>query len=302
MKRLFFLMVSIILVLILMGCSSELRFSYELNKKINIMRGSENAELTSEQFLKEVSDAGVIFVGEIHSDSLTHVFEYELLKNIYTKHNKLAVALEMFERDVQPVLNMYLTGEISEEKFLEKSRPWNNYTSAYKPLIDFARENQLPVLAMNVPRRFANKVAMMGESTLTTIPDSGEKWIADELKCLDDAYKEKFMNQMGGKDKPAPMAKFNPENLYKAQCLKDDTMAESINDFLKEHPGYKVIAFQGSFHVESGLGLAKKLEMLKPEVKQRIAVCIPVKDFNSINFERHHNKGDYLVFISDKKI
>jgi len=299
MKRLLFLIVSIMLILILMACSSELRFSYELNKKINIMRGSEDAELTSEQFLKEISDVDIIFVGEIHSDSVTHVFEYELLKNIYTKYNKLAVALEMFERDVQTVLNKYLAEEISETEFLEQSRPWNNYQTAYKPIVDFARANQLPVLAMNVPRRYANKVAMMGERALNTIPDSEKKWIAEELKCLEGAYKEKFMKQMGGEQKPGPMARFSPENLYKAQCLKDDTMAESISDFLKEHPGYKVIAFQGKFHVENGLGLAKKLNILKPELKQKIAVCIPAKDLNSVNFDNHRDKGDYLVFISD---
>ncbi|MFO7891412.1 MAG: ChaN family lipoprotein [bacterium] len=300
MKRSLFLVITVT-VIIFIACSSELRFSYELNKMVTIMRGKQDTELTSEQFLKEISDSKVIFVGEIHSDSLTHVFEYELLKNIYAKHNKIAVALEMFERDVQVDLNKYLDGEISEEEFMEKSRPWDNYTSAYKPLVDFAKENQLPVLAMNVPRRYANKVAMQGEKVLDKIPDSETEWIARKLEYPDGSYKKRFTAQMGGEKRPGPMGKFNSENLYKAQCLKDDTMAESISDFLKKNPGYKVIAFQGSFHVAYGLGLAKKLHMSKPDIDQKVAICIPVDDLSSFNFDKHRDRGDYLVFIYKTK-
>lgn len=300
MKRFIFLII-IVSFIVFAGCSSELRFSYELNKMITIVRGKQETELTSEQFLNEVSNSDVILVGEVHSDSLTHVFEYELLKNMYTQSKKIAIALEMFERDIQEILDQYLTGEITEEEFMKQSRPWRNYTSAYKPLIEFARENQLPVLAMNVPRHYANQVALEGEAALSEIPESEKVWIAEKLKSPDNSYKKRFFEQMGGTRRPGPMGKFNVENLYKAQCLKDDTMAESIRNFFDKNPGYKVITFQGSFHVAYGLGLAKKLQILQPDLDQKIAICIPVNDLSSIEFDKHRNKGDYLVFVSQNK-
>jgi len=262
------------------------------------MRGSEETELTSEQFIKEVSNSDMILVGEVHSDSVTHIVEYELLKAIYTKHNNCAVAFEMFERDVQKILDKYLYSKITEKDFLEKSRPWTNYQSAYKPLIEFAKKNKLPALAMNVPRRYANNVARWGKGILHTIPDSEKVWIARELKCLDDSYKERFMKEMGSQKRPVPMARFDFENLYRAQCLKDDTMAESISDFLEKNQEYKVIAFLGSFHVAYGLGLAKKLHIIKPEINLKVVSCITVDDLSSLNFSTHRDKGDYLIFIA----
>ena len=300
MKRSLFLLITIV-VTVWLGCSSELRFSYELNKMITIMRGREKAELTSEQFLKEVSNVDVIFVGEIHSDSATHIFEYELLQILHTKHKKYAVALEMFERDDQEILNKYLAGRITEKEFLKNVKFWSNYKSSYRLLVEFAKTHKLPVLAMNVPRSYANQVALGGEQVLYAIPDSEKVWMARELKCFDDAYKENFMEQMSEKNRPLPMLKFDMQNLYKAQCLKDDTMAETISDFLEKNPGCQVIAFQGVFHVANGLGLAQKLHLLKPEINQKIAVCIPVDNLSALQYDTYQNKGDYLVFISDHK-
>src|SRR5690349_22509367 len=46
---------------------------------------------------------------------------------------------EMFERDVQPALDAYLAGRLSEKDFRAQSRPWGNYDTAYRPLIERAK-------------------------------------------------------------------------------------------------------------------------------------------------------------------
>ena len=54
----------------------------------------------------------------------------------------VALSLEMFERDVQTVLDEYLAGLISERHFLLSSRPWKNYETDYRPLVEYARAQQ----------------------------------------------------------------------------------------------------------------------------------------------------------------
>jgi len=267
-----------------------------LENRILVTRGSENVRLTVDDLVDRLVEGDVIFVGEVHDDSLTHIVEHELLKRVSRHHRDLGVALEMFERDVQEVLDGYLSGRLTENDFLAVSRPWRNYRTAYRPLVEFARENRLPVLAMNIPRRYANRVAVMGERGLAALADSEKVWIARELKPLDDEYRRWFMEQIR-EARPGPMKRFDPENLYKAQCIKDDTMAESIKMFRDTHPGVKVISYQGDFHSAFGLGVVKKLRLLDPSVKTVVVSIVPVEDIGNVDFQEHGGQGDFLIFV-----
>src|SRR4030042_554072 len=80
----------------------------------------------------------------------------------------------------------------SEEVLLAGSRPWGNYKKAYRPIVEFAREKGLPVIAMNVPRKYAARLAMKGPAALEALPDSEKVFVARELKVLDDEYRERF--------------------------------------------------------------------------------------------------------------
>ena len=167
------------------SCGRKSSLPSVLEHRVSIAEGSEGIPLTWDDLMDELVRADVVFVGEVHDDSLTHIVELELLKRIFYRHRRLAVALEMFERDVQEVLDDYLDGRMTEADFLAVSRPWGNYETAYRPLVAFARENRLSVLAMNVPRRYANRVAMLGEKGLATLADSERVWVAGTLKALD---------------------------------------------------------------------------------------------------------------------
>ncbi|MBN2414923.1 ChaN family lipoprotein [bacterium] len=254
-------------------------------------------EMTLPELISRIRKADAVFIGEIHDDSLTHVLEYRLLQSLHHYNPETAVAMEMFERDVQPWLSGYLSGEVEEAAFLENSRPWGNYAAAYKPIIEYAKANGLPVLAGFVPRRYAAMVARDGEEALAALPDSEKVWIASELKPLDDAYKERFMKQMGLGDKPAMMARVNPENLYKAQSIKDDTMAETVANFMREHPGKKMVIYQGDFHSAFGLGSVKKLRLLMPGITTAVISIVPLDDFASVHPPDYKGQGDYMIFV-----
>ncbi len=297
MKNLFVIFLAGLIALIGFGCGPKppMGFVESSNEIITDSSGLEN--LTMPELISELSKSDVIFVGEIHDDSLTHVYEYELLKHIHKGDSDLAVAMEMFERDVQSYLSSYLKGEIPESEFLKNSRPWGNYAKAYKPIIEFSKKNNMPVLAGFVPRRFAAMVARMGEDALNKVSDSERPWIARELKAPDDEYKKRFFKQMGGMGKPKMMGKMNLDNIYKAQCIKDDTMAETIADFLKKRPNTKVITYQGDFHSAFGLGSAKKLNLLMPGVKTVVVSIVPIDDFTDFNPADYKDQGNFMIFV-----
>ena len=132
----------------------------------------------------------------------------------------------MFERDVQTVLLQYLNGLIDEDEFRAKSRPWPNYARDYRPVIEFAKERQLMVLAANAPRPLASKAAKEGLGAVL-----GDKDLARTTTAPQDGYWESFQEMMKGH--AGMFGEDGMERFYAAQCLKDDTMAESIVDHLE---------------------------------------------------------------------
>src|SRR4030042_5783585 len=105
-------------------------------------------------------DYNVVFIGEEHDSRVSHHAELTLLKGLAKRDSNLVLALEMFERDVQDILDAYLKRKISEKTFLKQARPWPNYLKDYRPLIAFAKKKGMPVIAANIPRRAAAAVAL----------------------------------------------------------------------------------------------------------------------------------------------
>src|SRR5437870_4513581 len=88
-----------------------------------------------ETLLSDAAKSDVLFVGEQHDDPATHRIELAVLEGLARRRTNVVLAMEMFERDVQPVVNDYLGGKISLEDFMNKSRPWPNFMSDYHFLV-----------------------------------------------------------------------------------------------------------------------------------------------------------------------
>ena len=135
--------------------------------------------------------------------------------------------MEMFERDTQDTVNDFLSGRTDETAFLVKSRPWPNYESAYRPLIMFAKEKGIPVVAANIPRRMA---AAYAHGTALDGLDAADKLYLPRIHREGSAaYREKFTMTMKGMTAGAmvvPEERIEP--MFRAQCLKDDAMAELL--------------------------------------------------------------------------
>ncbi len=248
-------------------------------------------ELSAAQLAHKLQKYDVVFFGEFHDQGEIHEAELTLLKELHkVQGDKLAMSMEMFEVDNQGKLNAFLAGELSEEDFLATSRPWPNYRTDYAPLVNFAKENNMPVVASNVPRFLAAHVAKNNAST-AGIEEQFVQYLPKDTYAPEGAYKDKFYAQMNSPEAPMKMPPQRLAAVYAAQCLKDDKMAESLAAFTDANPKMQVLHVNGCFHSDAHLGTAQKLEALRPKLK--VAVITPM--------ERKHkdNKadGDFIVWF-----
>lgn len=250
--------------------------------------------LTAAQLASKLQKYDVVFFGEYHDQSEIHQYELGLLKAMYkAKGTKLALSMEMFEADNQSKLNNFLADTLSEENFLAASRPWPNYGTDYAPLVNFAKEKKMPVIAANVPRFLAAHVAKNNAST-EGVEAQYQQWLPKHTYAPEGAYKEKFYAQMSS---PAAPMKMPPQRLaavYAAQCLKDDKMAESIAAFADAHQNMQILHINGCFHSDAHLGTAQKLEALRPELK--VAVITPLERKQ----KGEKPAGDFVVWFDRK--
>lgn len=251
-------------------------------------------ELSAAQLAQRLQKYDVVFFGEFHDQSEIHQYELELLKAMYkAKGAKLALSMEMFEADNQSKLNNFLADTLSEEDFLAASRHWPNYRTDYAPLVNFAKEKKMPVIAANVPRFLAAHVAKNNAST-EGIAEQYQQWLPQHTYAPEGAYKDKFYAQMSS---PAAPMKMPPQRLaavYAAQCLKDDKMAESIAAFADAHQNMQILHINGCFHSDAHLGTTQKLEALRPELK--VAVITPLERKQ----KGEKPAGDFVVWFDRK--
>jgi uncharacterized iron-regulated protein len=265
-----------------------------------------------EVMLADLARADVIFVGEQHDDPNTHRLESAVLQGLMRRGVPLTVSLEMFERDVQPALDRYLAGAIPEEEFLKSSRPWPRYATDYRPLIEMAKAHKWRVLASNVPRRLASDVAKGGRGVLESIAASDRAFIARDLQCPEDAYFERFKATMGGhpvagadkdKDKAEAEARATNERYYWSQCLKDETMAESIVAAFEKQAGAAgaIVHYNGAFHSDFGLGAAERVRRRLPGRRVAVVTVLPVTDLDNLTpDEEDLTRGEYLIYTIGK--
>jgi uncharacterized iron-regulated protein len=256
-----------------------------------------------ETLASEAARADVVLLGEQHDDAGTHRMELALLQAVARRRSNVVLTLEMFERDVQPILSQYLAGAIAEAAFLRGARPWPNYVTDYRPLIEFAKAHGWRVVAGNVPRRMASAVATKGLEAVSQLSDSTRAWAAAEFRCPEDDYFKRFAKAMGEHpmaNGPAP----TPGELaalttrfYQAQCVKDETMAESIVQARGDASAPLVIQYNGDFHSAFGEGTAARVKRRIPGAKVMVISAIPVPSFDSIKPKALRKQGDWLLFV-----
>ncbi|MCC4798745.1 iron-regulated protein [Enterovibrio norvegicus] len=213
------------------------------------------------EFANTVSDADVILVGEWHTHPGIHLFQAQLLATLAERRPATALSMEQFSRPAQPVIDAYLNGDRGEHALTSYTGKWPNYASDYRPLVEVAKQQALPVIAANTTQDIVRCLSSKGEGYLDTLPADKRQHVARQLSSEASPYKEKFFSVMFHGDEE------KTKNQYLAQIAWDDTMAESIVDFLATHPDFAVMHVAGAFHVEEGLGIASRIHQRNPDLK-----------------------------------
>ncbi len=177
--------------------------------------------------------------------------QLQVIRSLHQKDPKLAIGMEMFQRPFQKTLDEYINGAIDEREFLKQSeyfKRWGFDYNLYKPILDFARAGKVPVIALNLTRDIVEKVSKNGMDSLS----DEEKKALPQLDFTDEAYKSRLKKAF---DQHKSSDERSFDFFYQAQILWDETMAEAIDQYLKQHPDFRMVVLAGGGHIafESGI-------------------------------------------------
>jgi uncharacterized iron-regulated protein len=245
-----------------------------------------------DDMIKSLALADVVFFGEEHNDPTGHQLESDVLQKLYLSHGKKQVlSMEMFEKDIQQVMNEYLQNLIREKNFIKEARAWNNYND-YKPMIEFAKEKELVVIAANPPNRYVNLVTRKGLSVLNQLDKSAKKWLPPlPIDTATGAYYQNFLETMGGHSIPGM-------EIYQSQNLWDSGMAHSIYQYLKKNKKDKVFHVLGRFHSDEKLGTMAKLLKYNPGLKLSNISSFSDKSFKDPDWSKFSELGDFVIITN----
>jgi uncharacterized iron-regulated protein len=294
MKNSFF----VFLLVFIMTISTFAQDANEANYRVFDAKGK---PASLDKIIEAIAQTDVVFLGENHDDATAHALQLQIFKAViekYGKDRKVALSLEMFERDVQTVVNEYLNNLITENHFLLSARPWNNYKQDYRPLVELAKTDKLPVIAANAPRRYVNMVSRGGRDALNGLSPEAKKWLAPlPYNQASETYGNKFKALMGG----SPESNMGLNKILDSQSLWDATMSYSIAEFLKENKKSLVVHLNGAFHTENRLGTAEQLLKYRPKTKILVVTMRYEEDFTKFDVPKHENLGDFVI-LTDSKV
>lgn len=216
-------------------------------------------EVTREDIQKKLEDADVLIIGEEHDDKEGHAEKLKLLQLFASSIKyKFAISMEMLERDQQEIVNEYLSGFIDEKLFQSEMRLWQNYDSDYKPIVNFARDKRLAVIAANAPRRYTKMVSRRGLDYLYKLPQSSKDNIAPLYTIpayVSSGYESKISAVLSSHSQGTEL-----KNMILAQYLWDATMADSIIKHI-EATRQKIVHINGRFHSDEYYGVTHRLQL-----------------------------------------
>jgi len=213
--------------------------------------------LSLERLAPQLATKRVVFVGESHDRYDHHLNQVEIIRRLHQLDPSLAIGVEYFQQHFQPQVDDYIAGRTTEQEFLratEYYQGWGYDYRLYAPIFRFAREQRIPVRALNVPWDLASAVAKVGVAGL-----SGQQraYLPREIGPADEAYRGRLRKAFEAHKATKPDAF---DHFVEAQQVWDEGMAESAATFLVGNPSRRIVILAGSGHVAYGDGIPKRLE------------------------------------------
>jgi len=241
---------------------------YTLQVSLDIQASKMNEELLNSPIAVMISDlktfAGVmervagkkiVYVGENHNQFSHHVIELEIIKDLHRRGKKIAIGMEMFQRPFQKALDDYIEGRIDERELLKKTqyfKRWGFDYNLYRPILEFARSERIPVVALNMKQEIVDKVFRSG---LDSLSEEERKFVPSAMDFSDEAYRKRLEKVFREHE---DFGAGNFDFFYQAQVLWDETMSGSIDEFLKAHPSDHMVVLAGNGHLAYRSGIPKR--------------------------------------------
>ncbi|UCB55449.1 MAG: ChaN family lipoprotein [Thiotrichales bacterium] len=208
------------------------------------------------QVMQQLDDARVVLVGETHTRYDHHLVQLEILKHLYQKSPNLALGVEWFQQPFQEYLDQYIAGEISEKEMLEKTEyfsRWRYNYRLYQPILQYARENGIPVIALNASRELIKALA---KSEFDDLPEDLKAQLPSSYDWSDKDYEKRI------RDVFELHPEYNGEfdNFLRSQLTWDESMAERAVQYLKDNPDKRMLVLAGSGHIMYGSGVPNRIQ------------------------------------------
>ena len=254
-----------------------------LYEPVMVVQPSKTKKLND--IIDDIHKKPIIYIGERHTSYEDHKVQLKVIMSLHEKGRKFAIGMEMFQRPFQNVMNEYLSGNIGEKEFLKRTeyfKRWQFDYNLYREIIEYARAKNIPVIALNLWAEIIKKVATDGLDGLTQT-ERGE--LPASMDMSDEEYRESLEEVF---KQHRSLENKNFDNFYQSQILWDETMAQTIDEFLGKNPGYQMVVLAGTGHIMYDSGIPKRAFRLNG---REYTTIIPLAE--SID----EGVADYLVAV-----
>ncbi|MDX1486724.1 MAG: ChaN family lipoprotein [Acidiferrobacterales bacterium] len=208
--------------------------------------------------IPRLAEKQVVFVGETHDQFAHHLAQLEIIRGLHAIHDELVIGLEFFQVPFQQALDTYIAGRSTEEQLLKQTEyfeRWRFDYRLYRPILRYAREHSIPLIALNIPSEISRKVARSGIESLSA---DEQAQIPQEIDRSDQAYRERLRAVFEThRERGAAPGSF--DHFVDSQLLWDEGMAETAAKYLRAHPGRHMVILAGSGHLLYGSGIPGRL-------------------------------------------
>jgi uncharacterized iron-regulated protein len=208
------------------------------------------------QLLEKLASKRVVFVGESHDRYEDHLNQLAVVKGLHDRGKDFAIGMEYFQQPFQPHLDAYVAGEITEKELLRRTEyfeRWRFDYRLYRPILRYAREHGIPLVALNLEREITEKV---GDGGIESLSDEERARIPADIDREDETYRRRVEAVF----EHHPMAKEKDfEHFLEVQLLWDEGMAERAARYLQQHSDESMVILAGSGHLEYGQGIPRRL-------------------------------------------
>ena len=272
------MMYRLIGVFCLGGCSSLMVASPKPSfepRSCAVFDGENGESLTWENLIGRVAQADAVMIGERHDDLWGHLVQHAILEDAPISSG---LALEMLERDEQPLLDDFQDGVIDQATFRELTGSTNwagldTWDDFYQPAIDVVLGRGGRIVAANAPRRYVRHERIEGVDALPT-NQPRSLWFDLPSNIDDSLYRTRFFDLMGdGTDDNVG------NRFFLAQRIWDASMGKSLAD-LRDSGSQPAILLVGAFHVLEDGGTVLEYTHHRPSDELlTVSLCPDQKSF-----------------------